>query len=88
MHGYSSGFEDRQKRIMVTAAREARIRRENTRVSMRDRVRGLEEVKCQIGIQKHGENGYDRLTFITPQPEYETFSLQDQPKISAPIMPA
>ena len=25
-------------------------------------------------------------TFITPQPEYESFSLQGQPKISAPIM--
>jgi len=50
---------------MVTAAREARIWRENVRVGMRDRFRGLEEVKCQIGIQIHGENGYDRLTFIT-----------------------
>jgi len=66
VHGYSSGFEDRQKRITVTAASEARIWRENTRVGMQDRVRGLEEVKCQIGIQKHRENGHDRLTFITP----------------------
>jgi len=57
VHRYSSGFEDRQKRIMVMAAREARIWRENTRVGVRNRVRALEEVKCQIGIQKHGENG-------------------------------
>ena len=53
---------------------------------MRDRVRGLEEMKCQIGVQKRGENGYERLTFITPQPEYEMFSLQGQPKTSAPMM--
>jgi len=58
----------------------------NARVGMQDRVRALEEVKYQIGVQKRGENGYDRLTFITPQPQYETFSLQVQPKIPAPIM--
>jgi len=51
-------FEDRQKGIMVTEASEARIWRENTRVGMQDRVRALEEVICQIGVQKHGENGY------------------------------
>ena len=58
----------------------------NARVGMQDRVRALEEVKYQIGVQKRGENGYDHLTFITPQPEYEMCSLQVQPKISAPIM--
>jgi len=65
---------------MATAASEARIWRENARVGMWDRVRGLEEVKCQIGIQKRGENGYDRPTFITPQPEYETFYLPKFPR--------
>jgi len=37
MPGYSSGFEDRQKRIMAAAASEARIWKENARVGMRDR---------------------------------------------------
>jgi len=45
---------------MVMAASEARIWRENTRVGMHDRVRALEEVICQIGVQKCGENGYDQ----------------------------
>ena len=52
------------------AASEARIWRDTVRVGMRDRVRGLEEMKCRIGVQKRGENGYERLTFITPQAEY------------------
>jgi len=30
----------------------------NTRVGMQDRVRALEKVICQIGVQKRGENGY------------------------------
>jgi len=53
-------FKDRQKQIRLTAASEARMWRENTRVGMRDRVHRLEEVKCWIGVQKWGENGYDQ----------------------------
>ena len=70
----------------MAAASEARIWKENARVGMRDRVRGLEEVKCQIGIQNGGIMGMTDRPLLHPSQSTRRFPSKVSPKISAPIM--